>query len=122
MTRKRPHCCTLCDEVLWDVKATHPETGEPARIGQPLEHAWRARLVLVDGATTTLTFCEKCLPAAAERLPEIWRRCLAAFVHERDGRALAPERAAANEADLRRLIDNVPLGILAARKWSEEAA
>ena len=128
MSVKRNGCCTLCDEPVFEIvdrfPASDPRAGQPRAIGKALEGARRVALVLTDGSTTTLSFCDACTPGITDRMGEIWRKCLdtMAFNHENlaaiKGRPLTPEEVSSSEAVLLGLAAMVPLGVVTDLPWS----
>lgn len=127
--RKRTGHCSLCDCEMFHVKSIDVVSGDPTALGAPHDHAWRVHLLLADGTMAAATLCAKCLPLAPARLPELWRRVMMAFAHEGGRRGshharprLTPSQQEEQRAHLVALYSNVPVGILAAEKWSEVEA
>lgn len=107
-------CCTVCDVPVFEM-------------GAPLPSAIRHTFVLVDGSQCSLTFCGDCAVTSVN-LPEIWRKCIEATVHEATNEFRAAKHTTAQldyrqqllcGAGLLKLVDNVPLGLLASQRWTE---
>lgn len=122
--RKIAGCCTLCDKPQFEILRKYtegPRAGEPADFGKPAPEAHRITFLLADGSTTDMTFCESC--AGDISFSEVWRRNMAAFAFEhREAlglRSLNEEQRDQQKEDLLKLADNIPLAVLANRRWSE---
>ena len=118
--RKIAGCCALCDKPLFEIirKYTEgPRTGEPADFGKPNPDARRVTFLLLDGTTTDMTFCESC----DTPLAQVWCRNMAAFAFEFENRSnpLTEKQYEQQRKDLVKLADNIPLGVLSTRKWSD---
>ena len=88
-------CCVLCDKEVFEIETRYVEAfvgpgsvflGRPKDIGKPLTVARRLTFRLSDNTDADITFCEDCATGAADRLPEIWGRCLGAFRFENEHR------------------------------------
>ena len=77
---KRPGHCTLCEDPVFEI--LQERDGEPIKVGQPLENAWRVSFRLSDGTIGDITFCAGCLDAIPNSLDEIWAKCLERFDFE----------------------------------------
>lgn len=124
--RKIAGCCSLCDKPQFEVLRKYtegPRAGEPADFGKPDPDTRRITFLLADGSTTDMTFCESC--AVDIPFSEVWRRNMAAFVFEfenRENHGLRPlteKQHDQQRKDLVKLADNIPLAVVANRRWSE---
>lgn len=117
MNIKRNGCCTLCDEPVFEIT---PPTGA---IGLPLDKAIRATLILTDGSTVSLTFCDQC--EIETKLSEIWAKCVETMAFQCNnlakikGREVSDEEAEVARREVIRLLGIVPLGVVGALAWSE---
>lgn len=107
-------CCTDCDDPVFEVNTMNPD-GTPRSVGAALPNAMRATLVLTDGSTCDMTFCEGCMEAIEAHLPAIWAKCLRSFAAE----PVDPEIRDEIRADQVRLATMVPLGVVAVRRWCD---
>ena len=128
-TTKKVGCCSLCDKPIMDVIQTWtkgPLAGEVRQFGKFLPDVRRTTLVLVSGAHIDFSFCAIC-KATPENLPLIWQKMLLAAGLEcskewRENHGLKPydkrqEWGACGV--LNRHLNDLPLGILRTRLWSE---
>ncbi|KKM73967.1 hypothetical protein LCGC14_1405090 [marine sediment metagenome] len=117
MNIKRNGCCTLCDEPVFEIA---PSTGA---VGQPLDNAVRATLILTDGSTVSLTFCDQC--ETETKLTEIWSKCVETMAFqcnhlaEIKGRKVSDQEIEVAQQEVIRLMGMVPLGVVGAIAWSE---
>lgn len=80
-------CCTVCDELCFEVLArweTHERyPGEPKRLGPPMNGATRVTFLLLDGSRADFTFCGDCAAALNPgAYQEIWRKALRSWKRE----------------------------------------
>lgn len=90
MNYKRAGCCSLCDQLVFEVKARWGEgdarAGEPKRFGPPLEGTLRITFLLLNGGRTDMTFCGDCGQSVdAQHYPTLWRKNLAGWLREQNG-------------------------------------
>lgn len=90
MSRKRVGCCSLCDDLCFEVMARWSEgeerAGEPKRFGPPVNGATRITFLLFDGNRTDMTFCGECARVlSALHYPVLWRKNLAGWLREQKG-------------------------------------
>jgi hypothetical protein len=121
--------CSISGEPCFDIIETfaagHPLAGQPRRIGAPHEDAVRVTLVLMDGTMADITVKQRYVPELYAHLPQIWRDVKARTRFDRKNHGAYGQRDfnAAQHAtmDAWNLAnnDNVPLGVLAWRKWSD---
>lgn len=91
-------CCTVCDELCFEVKARwephERNPGEPKRLGKPLDGATKIQCLLYGGSMATFLVCAKC---AGRFNPgvfvDLWRKSLRSYARELSGREV-PEGAA----------------------------
>jgi hypothetical protein len=134
---KKLGCCTLCDEEVFEITRRAPRDGpfsrEPIAVGRPLPGSRRDSLVLTNGSTVDLTFCESCKPTA-ENLPVIWKKCRASLAREgkndyRERYTKELDSGNMTQLDLCQqwitgkfqldLAKTIPLGVLSKRAWQE---
>ncbi|MGE0289519.1 MAG: hypothetical protein AB7I42_26020 [Bradyrhizobium sp.] len=122
------HCSVSgdpCFEILETFNEPHPLAGQPRRIGKPLPDAVRVTLVLVDGTTADFTCKQRYVPEFYAHLPLIWREVQDRVRFDRKNHKaykqpdFSEEQHAQMDAWNLAHIDNVPLGVLAWRKWSD---
>jgi hypothetical protein len=121
--------CSVSGEPCFDIIETwdqsHPLAGQPRRIGAPHADAVRVTLVLADGTQADITVKHRYVPELYMSLPQVWRE-----IKERTRFDRKQHRAyrqpdfnenqhAQMDAWNLAFNDNVPLGVLAWRKWSD---
>ena len=84
-------CCSLCDEPCFEVMqrwdAGDKRAGEPKRLGAPNEDAVRVTFLLIRGSRADFTFCGRCAATLSpEQYTLLWRRNLAGYLREQDGK------------------------------------
>jgi len=117
--RKRAGCCSLCDVEVFEVGDRKPN-GDPKQILAPLENARRLTLVLWSGHTANLTLCGEC-QLTPDRMSEIHATMVEALHRGTQHRTIPLEPAAA-ETERRMLYmatQDIPMGVLEDRLWTE---
>jgi hypothetical protein len=127
---KKPGCCTLCGEEVFEVVARwpsdHPLHGEPRAVGKPFPSARRATLVLMSGTTCSITLCDTC-QVTPENLPSVWRICLIANSQQIDEERRSvvclyehtDEEREACLNSLQKMVVDLPMAVLVIQKWEE---
>lgn len=116
-----PAHCPLCHKPTHDILQWGAD-GEPVRVGPVLPGTVRLTLALASGYTADVLVCGACAAGAEDRIVEMWGNICRRFAYEHEirpqtgGRPLTPAQAAHAEADLLRVIHDVPLGVLARRE------
>jgi len=122
------HCAVSgerCFEITEWFPARHPLAGQPRRFGKPLDDALAVTLVLVDGSRADITVKRQYLPDLYLHLPQIWRDIKARTrydrKHHRDygQQDFTQDQHAQMDAWNLSFNDNVPLGVLAWRRWKD---
>lgn len=127
---KQPGLCTLCDKPVFEISLKYPD-GHPLerqirQVGNPLDDAVRATLILTNGNRMDLTFCSDC-HATPESLPAIWRKVLRAFQREADdgyraalemGPMTTTQREHA-QAFMSGMMKTIPIGVLYEAPWKD---
>lgn len=122
------HCAVSgepCFDILETWRDDHPLAGQPRRIGAPYEDACKVALILVDGTIAEITVKQRYVPELYAHLTQVWRDIKARTRYDRKQHKaygqpdFSPDQHATMDAWNLRFNDNVPLGVLAWRKWSD---
>jgi len=121
--------CVVSGEPCFVVTETYPLShvlaGQPRKFGPPLDDACRVTLVLVDGTLADITVKQRYVPELYVHLAQVWRDIKARTRFDRKHHKaygqpdFNDEQHAKMDAWNLAFNDNVPLGVLAWRKWKD---
>lgn len=121
--------CVFCDANLQDTRRTWPN-GQPRLLGHPAPDAVQLTVLLIQsGRTANMTCCADC--GAADKSPDqlraAWQRCVALSAEQfsdeyrksHQMQPLEPERRHQLAVTLALQLSDLPVGVLAERRWED---